>query len=106
MFRPLFQDKLVSMVKAPAHSYDYDIVVIGGGSGGLAASKEAARLGLKVAVCDFVQPTPKVSFITGVCKVSLVFIVNSLYYLILLNPHIFSVAIFLHFSQQFNIFPR
>lgn len=38
--------------------YDYDLVVIGGGSGGLAASKEAARLGKKVAVCDFVKPTP------------------------------------------------
>ncbi|XP_046655246.1 thioredoxin reductase 1, cytoplasmic-like isoform X2 [Daphnia pulicaria] len=38
--------------------YDYDLVVIGGGSGGLAASKEAAMLGAKVAVCDFVVPTP------------------------------------------------
>jgi len=38
--------------------YDYDLVVIGGGSGGLAASKEAAALGAKVAVCDFVVPTP------------------------------------------------
>lgn len=33
--------------------------MIGGGSGGLAASKEAANLGAKVAVCDFVKPTPK-----------------------------------------------
>ena len=32
--------------------------MIGGGSGGLAASKEAARLGKKVAVCDFVKPSP------------------------------------------------
>ena len=32
--------------------------VIGGGSGGLAASKRAAALGKKVAVCDFVQPSP------------------------------------------------
>ena len=40
------------------HSYDYDLIVIGGGSGGLAASKEAARLGKKVAVCDFVVPSP------------------------------------------------
>ncbi|XP_055354180.1 thioredoxin reductase 1, cytoplasmic-like isoform X2 [Paramacrobiotus metropolitanus] len=38
--------------------YDYDLVVIGGGSGGLAAAKEAAGLGAKVAVFDFVQPTP------------------------------------------------
>jgi len=53
------QEKLVPMTKKDSHNYDYDIVVIGGGSGGLAASKEAARLGLKVAVCDFVKPTPK-----------------------------------------------
>jgi pyruvate/2-oxoglutarate dehydrogenase complex dihydrolipoamide dehydrogenase (E3) component len=39
--------------------YDYDLLVIGGGSGGLAASKEAAKLGAKVGVCDFVTPTPK-----------------------------------------------
>lgn len=36
----------------------YDLVVIGGGSGGLATSKQAAKLGKKVAVCDFVQPSP------------------------------------------------
>lgn len=41
-----------------ATSYDYDLIVIGGGSGGLAASKEAADLGKKVAVFDFVKPTP------------------------------------------------
>lgn len=38
--------------------YEYDLVVIGGGSGGLAASKEAANLGAKVAVLDYVCPTP------------------------------------------------
>ena len=39
--------------------YTYDLLVIGGGSGGLAASKEAAyaRPGLKVGVFDFVKPT-------------------------------------------------
>jgi len=41
------------------HSYDYDMIVIGGGSGGLGAAKEAASLGAKVAVCDFVSPTPQ-----------------------------------------------
>lgn len=37
---------------------DYDLVVLGGGSGGLAAAKEAASLGAKVAVLDYVTPTP------------------------------------------------
>ena len=32
--------------------------MIGGGSGGLACSKRAAQLGKKVAVCDFVKPSP------------------------------------------------
>uniref|UniRef100_A0A8C7Y302 thioredoxin-disulfide reductase (NADPH) n=1 Tax=Oryzias sinensis TaxID=183150 RepID=A0A8C7Y302_9TELE len=40
-------------------TYDYDLIVIGGGSGGLACSKEAANLGKKVMVLDFVEPTPK-----------------------------------------------
>jgi len=44
---------------APGHGYDYDLVVIGGGSGGLAASKEAAKLGAKVAVLDYVKPSPQ-----------------------------------------------
>ena len=50
--------KLDAMINNADHSYDYDIIVIGGGSGGLAASKEAKRLGKTVAVCDFVVPTP------------------------------------------------
>jgi len=41
-----------------AGEYDYDLVVIGGGSGGLAAAKEATALGAKVAVLDYVTPTP------------------------------------------------
>lgn len=32
--------------------------MIGGGSGGLAASKEAAQLGAKVGLADFVSPSP------------------------------------------------
>ncbi|XP_038612159.1 thioredoxin reductase 1, cytoplasmic isoform X2 [Tachyglossus aculeatus] len=39
-------------------SFDYDLIVIGGGSGGLAAAKEAAKYGKKVMVLDFVTPTP------------------------------------------------
>jgi len=38
--------------------YDYDFFVIGGGSGGLAASKRAASLGKRVAVADFIVPSP------------------------------------------------
>ncbi|XP_055388757.1 thioredoxin reductase-like [Condylostylus longicornis] len=39
-------------------SYDYDLVVIGGGSGGMAAAKEAMLCGAKkVALFDFVKPT-------------------------------------------------
>ena len=39
-------------------SYDYDFLVIGGGSGGLSASKRAAMLGAKTAVLDYVCPSP------------------------------------------------
>lgn len=34
--------------------YDFDFFVIGGGSGGLSAAKEAADLGKKVGLADFV----------------------------------------------------
>jgi len=39
-------------------SYDYDLVVIGGGSGGLACAKHASDLGVKVALFDYVKPSP------------------------------------------------
>jgi len=39
-------------------SYDYDLFVIGGGSGGISAARAAANLGKKVALADFVKPTP------------------------------------------------
>jgi len=51
-------NQLLPLIAKETQSYDYDIVVIGGGSGGLSASKEAASLGKKVAVCDFVKPSP------------------------------------------------
>ncbi|CAL1527071.1 unnamed protein product [Lymnaea stagnalis] len=38
--------------------FDYDLIVIGGGSGGLAAAKEAAHLGKNVALFDYVEPSP------------------------------------------------
>ncbi|XP_072455883.1 thioredoxin reductase 2, mitochondrial isoform X2 [Notamacropus eugenii] len=37
----------------------YDLLVIGGGSGGLACAKEAAEFGKKVAVMDYVVPSPR-----------------------------------------------
>ncbi|KAF6216591.1 hypothetical protein GE061_000934 [Apolygus lucorum] len=39
--------------------FDYDLVVIGGGSGGISAAKEAAAAKKKVALCDFVTPSPR-----------------------------------------------
>uniref|UniRef100_A0A8D2BBP3 Thioredoxin reductase 2 n=1 Tax=Sciurus vulgaris TaxID=55149 RepID=A0A8D2BBP3_SCIVU len=44
---------------AAAGQQDYDLLVIGGGSGGLACAKEAAQLGRKVAVVDYVEPSPQ-----------------------------------------------
>ncbi len=40
-------------------SEQFDVFVIGGGSAGLALSKEAVDLGLRVGVADYVSPTPK-----------------------------------------------
>ncbi|XP_037820046.1 thioredoxin reductase 1, mitochondrial [Lucilia sericata] len=39
--------------------FDFDIIVIGGGSGGLACAKEANELGAKVLCIDYVKSTPK-----------------------------------------------
>lgn len=39
-------------------SYEFDLFVIGGGSGGLAAAKAAADLGAKVGCADYVKPSP------------------------------------------------
>jgi len=36
----------------------YDFVVIGGGSGGISAASAAANAGTKVALFDYVDPTP------------------------------------------------
>jgi thioredoxin reductase (NADPH) len=39
------------------HQFDFDLVVIGGGSGGLACAQAASKLGARVACLDFVKPT-------------------------------------------------
>ena len=41
------------------YNFDYDLIVIGGGSGGLIAAKEAAKLGANVCLFDYVEPSPK-----------------------------------------------
>ncbi|KAH8419575.1 hypothetical protein KR222_006965 [Zaprionus bogoriensis] len=40
------------------HKYDYDLIVLGGGSGGLACAKEACECGARVLCFDYVKPTP------------------------------------------------
>ena len=56
-FKAKDEGVLAQLLKS--HDYDYDLIVIGGGSGGLAASKEAVKYNKKVAVLDFVVPTPQ-----------------------------------------------
>lgn len=41
-----------------ASKFDYDLVVLGGGSGGLACAKEAVEYGARVLCLDYVKPTP------------------------------------------------
>lgn len=40
------------------HKFTHDVIIIGGGSGGLACSKRCKEWGMDVAVCDFVTPSP------------------------------------------------
>lgn len=41
-----------------ASAFDYDLFVIGGGSGGISAARHAAEAGKKVGLADFVKPSP------------------------------------------------
>lgn len=52
------EGKLMQLLNNGTDSYEYDLVVIGGGSGGISAAKTASSLGKKVAVLDFVKPSP------------------------------------------------
>jgi hypothetical protein len=40
------------------HGYDFDIFIIGGGSGGISTARWASTLGKKVGIADFVKPSP------------------------------------------------
>ena len=54
-------DPLAKVHEAPPirdSPYDYDLFVIGGGSGGISAARFASECGRKVALADFVKPTP------------------------------------------------
>ena len=41
-----------------ATTFDYDVFVIGGGSGGISTARHAASFGKKVALADYVEPSP------------------------------------------------
>lgn len=55
-----FHPSSIHLSKLPSFfiSYFFSNTLIGGGSGGVKAVTTAAKLGAKVAVADYVQPTP------------------------------------------------
>ncbi|XP_061711823.1 thioredoxin reductase 2, mitochondrial isoform X2 [Cydia pomonella] len=55
---PKYEYDVMRLTTTKDGTFDYDLAVIGGGSGGLACAKEAVNLGAKVAVLDFVTPSP------------------------------------------------
>lgn len=55
----LREDGGPNSIVSKSGSFEYDLIVIGGGSGGLACAKEAARFGRRVACLDYVKPSPR-----------------------------------------------
>jgi thioredoxin reductase (NADPH) len=55
---PFGEEKKVAVEAPKDHPYEYDLFVIGGGSGGISAARWAAELGKKVALADYVKPSP------------------------------------------------
>ena len=50
--------EMMEDISMMGHGYEYDLFVIGGGSGGISAARNAASSGKKVALADFVKPSP------------------------------------------------
>ncbi|XP_067134053.1 thioredoxin reductase 1, cytoplasmic-like [Centruroides vittatus] len=50
--------KQLLQIQTEQENYDFDLVIVGGGSGGISAAKTASALGKRVAVLDFVKPSP------------------------------------------------
>lgn len=59
IFSNVFESWICNYFALSLANGHYDLVVIGGGSGGLACAKEAVQLGAKVAAVDYVTPSPK-----------------------------------------------
>ena len=74
--------------------YDYDLAVIGGGSGGMAAAKEAARNGARVRIYSLCT-------ILVVIIVKFIFIHSFLFYCVLYN-HSFQTNPALLISSNFS----
>ncbi len=51
--------KLVGMAGTRRTEEEFDVVIVGGGTGGISCASTAASLGLKVALINYVDPSPK-----------------------------------------------
>ncbi|CAI5446223.1 unnamed protein product [Caenorhabditis angaria] len=58
MILRIFRRSFSQKIQQHQLQHEYDLIVIGGGSGGLSCSKAASDLGARVALIDAVQPTP------------------------------------------------